>query len=93
MMDNRPTHVKKAGRFFYSSTMENTILQLIDQYYTATTESSKQAIKNELFFQYYHLSVEERTNVRTAMRPFFDELELEMIEKDPIARQTYEMLK
>lgn len=73
--------------------MENTILQLIDQYNTATTESSKQEIKNELFFQYYHLSAEERAKLWVPMQPFFDELEQEMIEKDPIARQTYEMLK
>ena len=73
--------------------MENTVLQLIDQYYVATTESDKQTIKNELFFQHYYLSAEQRTNVWTAMQPFFDEIEQEMIEKDPVARQTYEMFK
>lgn len=73
--------------------MKNTILQLIDQYYASTTESSKQEIKNELFFQHYHLSTEQRANVWTAMQPFFDEIEQEMIEKDPLARQTYEMFK
>lgn len=43
--------------------MENTIFQLIDQYYAATDESSKQEIKNELFFQHYHLSAEQRACV------------------------------
>ncbi len=73
--------------------MENTILQLIDEYYATTDELSRQEIKNELFFQHYHLSAEQRAAVWTPMQPFFNEIEQEMIKKDPIARQTYEMLK
>ncbi|GAB4019632.1 hypothetical protein GCM10028808_57930 [Spirosoma migulaei] len=73
--------------------MESIILQLIDQYHAADTESSKQAIKDELFFQHYHLSAEQRASVWMAMQPFFDEIEQEMIEKDPLARQTYEMFE
>lgn len=71
--------------------MENVILQLIDKYYAATIESAKQAIKNELFYQHYHLSAEQRASVWVAMQPFFDEIEQEMIEKDPVARQTHEL--
>lgn len=73
--------------------MENRILQLIDQYHAAPTESGKQAIKYELLLQHLQLSAEQRANVWAAMQPFFDEIEQEMIEKDPIARQTYEMFK
>ncbi|MBD2702056.1 hypothetical protein IC229_15505 [Spirosoma sp. BT702] len=73
--------------------MQTTLHTLIDQYNATSNEAEQQSIKNQIHLQYYHASAAERQAVRDSMQPFLDEIEQEMIEKDPIARQTYEMLK
>lgn len=69
-----------------------TINALIDQYNAAETEAQRESLKQEIHFQYYHASAAERSIVRVAMQPFLDEIEQEMIAKDPLARQAYELL-
>ncbi len=73
--------------------MQTTLNALIGQYYKVGTETEQASIKNQIHLQYYHASATERLAVQKIMQPFLDEIEQEMIEKDPIARQTYEMLK
>ncbi|GAB3691980.1 hypothetical protein GCM10027592_10410 [Spirosoma flavus] len=73
--------------------MQTTIQTLIDQYSSASNAADQKSIKNQIHLQYYHASSAERESIRDIMQPFLDEIEQEMIEKDPIARQTYEMLK
>lgn len=73
--------------------MKTTINALIDQYNTVEAETEKKAIKNQIHQEYYHASPQERSIARDRVQPFLDEIEQEMIAKDPIARQTYEMFK
>ena len=71
--------------------MGNAIHQLIEQYNVANSEAEKKLIKNQIHLQYYHASVIERKAVHEIMQPFLDEIEQEMLEKDLIAWQTYEI--
>jgi hypothetical protein len=72
--------------------MNTTIDTLIEQYNIAKTDTAKQSIKNQIHLQYYNTSATERAAILEIMKPFLDEIEQEMVQKDPIARQTHEML-
>ena len=69
-----------------------TIKAFIDLHNAAETEDQRQSIKNQICFNYYHASATERSAARNAMQPFFDEIEQEMIEKDPLAWEAYDLL-
>lgn len=59
---------------------------------TTETGVERQSIKNEICFRHYQATATERSVVSDAMQPFFGEIAQGLIEKDPLAREAYELL-
>ena len=52
----------------------------------------KAIIKSDLMLYHHRLSAEEAQSVDYLLRPLLDEIELEMIEKDPLLKRVHETL-
>jgi hypothetical protein len=52
----------------------------------------KAIIKSDLMMYHYRLPVEEAQSVEHLLQPLLDEIELEMIEKDPLLKRVHETL-
>ncbi len=72
--------------------MEARINELIGQYHRTETDAKRALIKNDIHRAYYQASASERAAVEPTMRPFLDEIEQEMIQKDPLAREAFDLL-
>lgn len=52
----------------------------------------KRILKSELHLYFYRLSADDAKSVEGLMEPLMRELELKMIEKDPLLKRAHEML-
>jgi hypothetical protein len=52
----------------------------------------KRILKRDLHLYHYRLTADDAKSVEVLMEPFMRELELEIIEKDPLLKRAHEML-
>lgn len=64
---------------------------LLNEFYAAG-EPISPVVKQELLGCYYQLTAEERLTMRSVMQPFIREIEQEMLENDPLAREASALL-
>lgn len=64
---------------------------LLDDFYAAD-EYVRPVVKHELLGCYCQLTAQERLTMQSVVLPFIDEIEREMMEKDPLAQQARELL-
>ncbi len=64
----------------------------LDRIEKAPHPVEKSIIRRDLMLYQHHLTAEEAQSVDYLLRPLLDEIELEMIEKDPLLKRVHETL-